>query len=97
MQIPLLAAAQLFQFTAILGDLQHKTDLYLATQSFDPAVSCRFSALEQVRYIIIRHPHLVAACPNCNNHTLSSWFEFSYYSNLTFRFDYLSHFVDFSC
>lgn len=81
------------QFSAILGDLQHKQDLYLGTASFKLSTTCHFSNCEQAGYLLTRHPWLIAR-EGLNNHSLGTIFEHHYYSNLTFRFAYLQ---DFSC
>lgn len=84
------------QFAAILGDLIHKSDVYLARQNFNTTTTCLFSNAEQAHFITAAHPELIPT-GNWNNHSLGTFFEFFYYSNLTFRFDYLSALPILSC
>jgi len=77
------------QFAAILGDLQHKTDVYVTRQNFLPNTTCLFANFEQAKFISDRHPSLIPS-GDWSTHSLGTFFEFYYYSNLTFRFSYLS-------
>jgi hypothetical protein len=89
MQFPTTAITlHSIQFAALLGDLQHKTDVYIARQSFDKTVSCLFSNYEQGKYLLDNHPSLVPS-GHWSDHSLGTFFEYYYYSNLTFRLDYL--------
>lgn len=97
MQIPLLLPLSALQFPAILGDLQHKQDLYLQTQSFEVSTTCHFSNCNQAGYIVTHHPHLIPSGNPWSNHSLGTFFEYFYYSNLTFRFSYLSDFSSLHC
>lgn len=88
MQIPLLSLSlKSIQFAAILGDLTHKQDVYLSRQNFVPATTCLFSNCEQAFYLQ-RFPSLIPP-GDWNNHSLGTFFEFYYYSNLSFRLEYL--------
>jgi hypothetical protein len=97
MQFVLTAASQFLQFTAILGDLQHKHDLFVLSQSFDNSVSCHFSSCNQAGYVLEYTPWLVPSQPPLNNHSISTLFEAQYYSNLSFKFGYLSTFPHLLC
>jgi len=76
------------QFAAIIGDLDHKKDVYLLQKSFDQRVTCLFSNCEQGWYLTAHEPSLIPP-GNWNEHSLGTFFEYFYFSNLTFRFDYL--------
>jgi len=90
MQIPILGLTlHSIQFAAILGDLDHKRDIYLKYQDFSPNVTCLFSNCEQAAYLTSHAPHLIPS-GNWNQHSLGTFFEYYYYSNLSFRFDFLS-------
>jgi hypothetical protein len=43
------------------------------------------------------HPDLVPSDHPWSNHSLGTFFEFHYYSNLTFRFSYLTDFPSLIC
>jgi len=77
------------QFAAILGDLSHKQDIYLQLQSFSPNVTCLFANCEQASWLLINAPQLIPS-GQYNNHSLGTFFEYYYYSNLTFRFQFLA-------
>jgi len=77
------------QFAAILGDLQHKQDVYISTQSFTPQVTCLFSNCAQAIFLEKHAPFLIPP-GDWNTHSLGTFFEYYYYSNLTFRFSYLA-------
>jgi hypothetical protein len=85
------------QFSAILGDLSHKQDLYLLTQSFGISTSCHFSNTNQAGYLLTRTVSLIPIGHQWNNHSLGTFFEHFYYSNLSFRLNYLSDFPALSC
>lgn len=88
MQIPISGLSlRTLQFSAILGDLQHKQDLYIATQRFDTSVSCAFSNCNQAHFLLTLHPSLIPE-GNWSNHSLGTFFEYQYYTNLSFRFSY---------
>lgn len=90
MQIPILdITLHSIQFTAILGDLSHKSDVYLDRKNFLPTTTCLFANSEQAGYLLTFCPGLIPA-GNWNNHSLGTFFEYYYYSNLSFRLDYLS-------
>jgi hypothetical protein len=90
MQFPLLDfTLHSIQFAAILGDLVHKQDIYIATQSFAPFVTCAFSNCNQAHFLLTAHPLLVPP-GSWSNHSLGTFFEYYYYSNLTLRFSYPS-------
>jgi hypothetical protein len=97
MQIPLLdLTLHSIQFAAILGDLSHKSDVYLSRQNFNITTTCLFANCEQAGYLLSSAKPLVPP-GNWNNHSLGTFFEFFYYSNLTFRFDYLTALPSISC
>jgi len=77
------------QFSAILGDLTHKQDVYLFRQDFSHNTTCLFANSEQASFVHLFHPDLIPP-GNWNNHSIGTFFEHFYYSNLTFRFSYLS-------
>lgn len=79
------------QFTAILGDLTHKQDLYLAFGDFGPSVECYFSNSHQASWLIQHAPALLPPGHH-SEHFLGTVFEFQYYSNLSLRLDYLAWF-----
>jgi len=90
MQLPLLdITLHTIQFAAILGDLTHKQDLYIREQNFLPSTTCAFSNCNQAHFLLTYEPGLVPP-GNWNNHSIGTFFEYFYYSNLTFRFCYLS-------
>lgn len=84
------------QFAAILGDLSHRTDTYLARQDFSSNVSCLFANCEQARFLCDSAPALIPP-GNWNEHSLGTFFEYFYYSNLTFRFSYLRELPTLAC
>nr|QYF50215.1 MAG: hypothetical protein 1 [Xinjiang sediment deltaflexi-like virus 2] len=88
MQISFETSLHTLQFAAILGDLQHKQDLYLREQNFLPSTTCAFSNCNQAHYFLTSTPSLLPP-GNWNNYSIGTFFEFHYYSNLTFRLDYL--------
>jgi hypothetical protein len=81
------------KFTAILGDLQHKTDLYVEFKTYGPVVEKYFLNSSQADYLRNQRPDLVP--PNDPSghppsvHQLGTVFEFNYYTSLPFRFSYL--------
>jgi len=83
------------QFTAILGDLSHKTDLYLEFKTFGPVVEFYFTNRHQANWLRKHHPELVPPPEQPgqepSEHTLGTAFEFYYYSDLAFRLQYLRH------
>lgn len=91
MQVPLTLGLTLhsIQFAAILGDLSHKTDVYLQRQNFNSSTTCHFSNSDQAQYLRTFTPFLIPP-GNWNDHSLGTFFEYFYYSNLTFRLEYLS-------
>jgi len=82
------------QFTAILGDLKHKNDVYIELQDFGPRVDGYFSNKSQGLFLKRHFPDLVPppASPGQppSDHTLGTIFEFHYYTDLEFRLFYLS-------
>jgi len=81
------------QFTAILGDLAHKQDLYLAAGDFGPRIERYWTAKEQSAYLRAYHPDLVPPKnPNGTDpseHSVSTAFEFFYYTTPSLRVRYL--------
>jgi len=83
------------QFSAILGDLLHKQDLYVKFGDFSIETTCHFANYQQACYLHQRVSGLVP--PGHHSvHSLGTYFEHYYYSNISFRIDYLS-FVTPSC
>jgi hypothetical protein len=97
MQFPLGPATASIKFVAILGDLLHKQDLYIGTQTYEVSTTCHFANCEQAGYLINFHPQLIPSGPRLNNHSLGTIFEYQYYTNLTFRFAYQWDFPDLFC
>lgn len=90
MQLPLLdISLHTIQFAAILGDLQHKSDIYIREQNWSSNITCAFSNCNQAHYFLTFTPDLLPS-GNWNNHSVGTFFEFYYYSNLTFRLSYLA-------
>jgi len=81
------------QFTALLGDLQHKQDVYLLFADFGPHIDRYFSNSSQASFLRSYFPELVPEPSQPgqipSDHTLGSVFEFNYYTSLPFRFKYL--------
>jgi len=97
MQLPaVLLSLHSIQFAAILGDLSHKSDVYLSRQSFQVDATCLFSNCNQAHYFLTRTPELLPP-GYYNNHSIGTFFEFFYYSNLTFRLDYLAALPALTC
>jgi len=76
--------------TAILGDLAHKSDLYLRFGTYGPTVECYFTNLHQAQFLRQHYPEAITH-PGSSVHTLGTLFEYHYYSNLTFKLSYLNH------
>jgi hypothetical protein len=83
------------QYTAILGDLQHKQDVYLVFGTFGLRVERFFSRSHQASYLRQHHPSLVPpGHPNGtppSEHTVSTAFEYYYYSRAYVRTQYLQY------
>jgi hypothetical protein len=81
-----------YKFSAILGDLQHKLDVYFICGDFGRIPEQFFSNEHQADYLRTHRPDLVppSVVPDQppSVHTLGTVFEFHYYSDLRFRFDY---------
>jgi len=83
-----------YQFSAILGDLHHREDVYIALQSFNSREALLLiSGKSQAYYLQLHHPELVPETPPDGNkpsvHTLSTIFEFHYYKDVWFKTEYL--------
>jgi len=99
--LPVLGTLQLYtstpdrivQFAAILGDLEHKKDVYVALRDFGPQVDRLFSNASQAAYLRRYRPDLIPPpAPNGtlpNDHALGTVFEFHYYTDIRFRLDYV--------
>lgn len=88
MQVALLVETlHTIQFSAILGDLAHKTDVYLHAGVHGPAVECLFTNHNQAQYLLDHAPELVPP-GNWSPHSLGTFFEHFYYSNISFRVSY---------
>jgi hypothetical protein len=97
MQLPLAdLTLHAIQFAAILGDLVHKQDVYLARQDFFSNTTCLFANTQQADFLTAHHSQLIPS-GNWSPHSLGTFFEYFYYSNLTFRFSYLSYLPDLRC
>jgi len=83
-----------YQFAAILGDLQHKLDVYLTVGTYGPIAEAYFPNSAQATWLRTHYPELVPppAQPGQppSDHTLGTVFEFHYYSDLPFRVNYLT-------
>jgi hypothetical protein len=84
------------KFTAILGDLVHKQDVYLLRQDYLQSTTCLFANREQASFLVSHHFNLVPP-GNWSPHSLGTFFEYFYYTNLTFRFSYLALLPQLSC
>lgn len=93
MQAPFIPVLSSIQFPAILGDLLHKQDLYIGTQSFEVSTTCHFANCEQANYLRTYQASLIPPGVHWNNHSLGTYFEYQYFSNLSFRFDYQRDFA----
>jgi hypothetical protein len=97
MQIPISGITlHSIQFAAILGDLSHKTGCYLQLQDFSTNTTCLFANVEQAHWISSRHPALIPP-GDWNTHSLGTFFEYFYYTNLTFRLDYIVSLPSLTC
>jgi len=98
MQLPIASVPVLSrQFIAILGDLQHKQDVYLSRQNFDVATTCLFANCEQAGWLLDNRRSLIPPGYNYNNHSLGTFFEFYYYSDAAFRFQYFADLPSLTC
>lgn len=77
------------QFSAILGDLQHKTDVYTTLGFFGPDADRYFSNAAQAAYLREFRPDLLPPGHH-NDHTLGTIFEHAYYTSVLFRINYIS-------
>jgi len=79
---------------AILGDLQHKTDVYIYFNSYDSDVTWRFSNEAQGSYLkrferdLVPPPAQPGQPPS--DHTLGTIFEYHYYTSPGFRSRYVN-------
>jgi hypothetical protein len=81
------------QFQAVLGDLDHKRDVYLAVGTYGPAAERYFTNRHQASYLRRYRPDLVPppAQPGQppSDHTLGTVFESTYFTDPLFRSEYL--------
>jgi hypothetical protein len=81
-------------FTAILGDLEHKKDVYIHYGTYGPAVEKFFTNLHQSRYLQVHYPSLVPGkAPDGtppSDHRIATVFECLYYRDPIFRSAYLA-------
>lgn len=97
MQIPIATfSLATIQFPAILGGLSHQTDVYLSRQTFSELTTCLFTSCELSDFVLRNCPDLLPP-GEYNNHSIGVFFQFAYYSNLTFRFAYLSALPSLGC
>jgi hypothetical protein len=84
-----------YQYTAVLGDLLHKTDVYVHFGDYGPVPEPYFTNFHQATYLRNNYPELVPppASPGQlpSDHTLGTIFEFHYYISPAFRSRYLAH------
>jgi hypothetical protein len=83
-----------YKFTAVLGDLHHKEDVYVFFGSAsEPIVLRLLTNLEQANYLRRRRPDLVPkpqpGNPPYNDHNLGTIFEYHYYTSPVFKRQYL--------
>nr|QYF50158.1 MAG: hypothetical protein [Guangxi alphaflexi-like virus] len=78
------------QFSAILGDLEHKLDVYDLFKTFGPSVDHFFSNASQAKYLQIQKPELIPR-PGLSDHTLGTIFEDHYHSDIVFRSQYICY------
>jgi hypothetical protein len=82
------------KYTAILGDLQHKLDVYKLFVNFGPIVEQHLSNRAQGEYLKLKYPELVPGKDPSGNdpseHTLGTIFEFHYYTDPYFCGLYLN-------
>jgi hypothetical protein len=85
-----------YQFAAILGDLLHKQDCYLAFGDYGAVIEPYFTNENQASWLRANFPLLVPppAQPGQepSDHSLGTVFEFHYFSDLHFRLTYLAWF-----
>jgi len=83
-----------FRFGAIIGDLDHKKDVYLLLGGFSTDVTTHFSSASRARYLREHRPDLVPdpAQPGQppSDSRLGTIFEHQYYVDVGFRVNYLS-------
>jgi hypothetical protein len=81
-----------YQFAAILGDLDHKKDVYLLVGTFGPRAEAFFTNQAQADFLRSHFKELVP--PNNPNgtppsdHTVGTAFEFYYATRQSFRVHY---------
>lgn len=84
----------LYQFSAILGDLLHKQDVYLLFGDFGSGPEAYFSNHSQASFLRTHFPELVPppGSPDQppSDHTLGTVFEYHYYTHLGFKLHYLA-------
>jgi hypothetical protein len=91
-----------YQFAAILGDLLHKQDCYLAFGDYGVNVESYFTNESQAAWLRSNFPSLVPPSSQPDqppsDHTLGTVFEFHYFSDLHFRLSYIAWFrTDLQC
>jgi len=84
------------QFAAIIGDLHHKEVVYKRFMSFESNVTCLFANCEQAHFLRVFTPSLIPP-GNWNNHSLGTFFEFYFQSNISFEFTYLTVLPELTC
>jgi hypothetical protein len=87
------AERRTYKFTAILGDLQHKQDVYLTCLNYGPKTEHYFTNEHQATWLREKYPGLVPepAQPGQtpSEHSVATVFEYNYYTNLKFKLCYL--------
>lgn len=81
------------QFSAIKGDLRHKTDVYALFNTFGPSIDRYFSNKSQADYLRAHRPDLIPS-PELNDHSLGTIFEDNYERDIAFRACYITHLHD---
>lgn len=86
-------ASRSVQYKAILGDLQHKTDVYILIGDFGPVAEQFFSNSHQADYIRQQRPDLLPENPSQppSDHQIGTIFEFYYFVDPYFRSVYLAY------
>lgn len=85
-----------YQFTAILGDLKHKNDVYILFGDFGSVPEAYFPNSAQAAYLRKFRPDLIDEdIPGrLSDHTVATIFEYCYYVDPNFASDYLKHLND---
>jgi hypothetical protein len=80
-------------YLAILGDLQHKIDVYISFGTFGPAPEAYLTNSSQADYLRDHRPDLIppgTPTQPPSDHSLGTIFEISYFQDPVFRHSYLA-------